>query len=214
MRKIYVRRTIRNFLLAALAALLLWGMSGFPLPVEMAFRRSERQNLAERSEIVWRYRGDEDMLVGLSRQYAHVWNSGGSLVFWPRQEGGTLLHLPAQTRYQEGGEIRFGPSLLVPDPPQDAVDARLTITLSIGDWMEDYTITGERQDGVFFFQLRERYQSEPSDRSSHEMAAFEFLPYQPPVTGNGGYPYTLEFFDTEGKLISTIRQEGWLAETP
>ena len=47
-------RTVRNLLLTAALALMIWGQYGCPLPTaEMEFRRLERQYLLPRSEIVY-----------------------------------------------------------------------------------------------------------------------------------------------------------------
>ncbi len=214
MKRTYLLRTARNLLLAALAALLIWWMAGFPLPTpELTFRRAERQALAEWSELVWQYEGtaggDKDLLVGLADRFVHVWHPNGYVLFWPRQEGGTLVPLPAETRYQDQGSSYTGPVLLVPDPPEGAESARLTITLSINNWMEDYIVGGTRQGQVFFFQLEMRHQNDA--HSMDEATGFSWLTYERPDSlGLSQYPYTLEFFDASGNLLSTIRQEGWL----
>ena len=216
MKKRHIRRALRNIGLAAVAGLVIWCIKGFPLPTpEMDFRRDERQALAERSEIIWTYegtmRGDEDLLVGLSDTAVHVWHPNGYVLFWPRQEGGTLVPLPAETRYQDQANSYLGPALLVPDPPAGAADARLTITFSINDWTEDYTVDGQRQGQVFFFQLEMRHHNQAHDLD--EDTAFRWLTYEHPDSlGLSQYPYTLEFFDASGNPLSTIHQEGWLAE--
>ena len=203
MKRTYLLRAARNLLLAALAALLIWWTTGFPLPTpELTFRRAERQALAERSELVWQYEGivggDEDLLVGLADRFVHVWHPNGYVLFWPRQEGGTLVPLPAETRYQDRGSSYLGPALLVPDPPEGAESARLTITLGDPGWQGEYQAEGERQGQVLFFQL-------------HHEASFRMLTDERPLTFRS-IPYTLEFFDASGNLLSTIRQEGWWAE--
>ena len=202
MRGIYLRRTARNLAVSAIVLAFLWALKGFPLP-------------AERSEIVWTHEGttlgDDDLLVGLADRFVHVWHPNGYVLFWPRQDGGTLVHLPAKTRYQDQGSSYLSPALLVPDPPVEAVQARLTITLSINDWTEDYTVDGQRQGQVFFFQLEMRHRDDA--HSSDEATAFSLLTTERPDSlGLSQYPYTLEFFDASGNLLSTIRQEGWWAE--
>ena len=208
-------RALRNLGLAALAVLVIWCAEGFPLAMEAAFRRCERQHLAERSDIVWTHdgavRGDKDLLVGLASRYVHVWHPNGYVLFWPRQDGGTLVPLPAQTRYQDRANSYLGPTLLVPDPPAGAEAARLTITFSINDWAEDYTVDGQRQGQVFFFQLEMRFHNQTHDLD--EATAFRWLTYERPDSlGLSQYPYTLEFFDADGEILSTVRQEGWRAE--
>ena len=216
MSRKHLRRALRNIGLAALAGLVIWCIKGFPLPTpEMDFRRDERQALAERSEIIWAYegtmRGDEDLLVGLSDTAVHVWHPNGYVLFWPQQDGGTLVPLPAETRYRDRANSYLGPALLVPDPPAGAAGARLTITFSINDWTEDYTVDGQRQGQVFFFQLEMRHHNQAHDLD--EDTAFRWLTYEHPDSlGLSQYPYTLEFFDASGNPLSTIHQEGWLAE--
>ena len=135
MNRKHLFRTLRNLGLAALVGLVIWSLADFPLPMEQEFRRSERTHLAERSEIVWTHEGtaagDDDLLVGLSDTAVHVWHPNGYVLFWPRQEGGTLVPLPAETRYRDRANSYLGPALLVPDPPAGVESARLTITFSI-----------------------------------------------------------------------------------
>ena len=215
MNRKHLFRTLRNLGLAALVGLVIWSLADFPLPMEQEFRRSERTHLAERSEIVWTHEGtaagDDDLLVGLSDTAVHVWHPNGYFLFWPQQDGGTLVPLPAETRYRDRANSYLGPALLVPDPPAGAAGARLTITFSINDWTEDYTVDGQRQGQVFFFQLEMRHRDDA--HSSDEATAFSLLTTERPDSlGLSQYPYTLEFFDASGNLLSTIRQEGWWAE--
>ena len=217
MSRKHLFRALRNLGLAALAVLVIWCAEGFPLAMEAAFRRCERQHLAERSEIVWTYegavRGDEDLLVGLSSRYVHVWHPNGYALFWPRQEEGTLVSLPAETRYQDRANSYLGPALLVADPPEGAESARLTIALRENDWTEDYVIAGERQGPVFFFQLEMRHHDD--DHSLDETNAFMWLTFRrAEMRGLDYYPYTLEFFDGAGNVLSTVQQEGWRTEEP
>ena len=216
MNRKHLFRALRNLGLAALAGLVIWGLAGFPLPMEQEFRRSERQALAARSDIVWTYggavQGDEDLMVGLSDTAVHVWHPNGYVLFWPRQAGGTLVSLPAETRYQDRANSYLGPALLVPDPPEGAEQARLTITLRENDGSEDYVVAGERQGQVFFFQLEMRYHG-GAENDDYESNAFQWLTYERPESSDfRQYPYTLEFFDASGNPLSIIHQEGWRAE--
>ena len=100
----------------------------------------------------------------------------------------------------------------MPDPPAGAAGARLTITFSINDWTEDYTVDGQRQGQVFFFQLEMRHHNQAHDLD--EDTAFRWLTYEHPDSlGLSQYPYTLEFFGADGEILSTVRQDGWRAET-
>ena len=207
MSRRHLFRALRNLGLAALAALVIWGIKGFPLPMEQEFRRSERTHLAARSDIVWTHdgavRGDEDLLVGLSETAVHVWHPNGYVLFWPRQEGGTLVSLPAETRYQDRANSYLGPALLVPDPPEGAEGARLTITLRENDWSEDYVVEGERQGPVFFFQLEMRHRDDA--HSLDEANAFMWISIN--VTNHLLYPCTVEFFDGAGEPLSIIQPD-------
>ena len=149
--------------------------------------------------------------MGLSSRYVHVWHPNGYVLFWPRQEGGTLVSLPAETRYQDRANSYLGPALLVADPPEGADSARLTIALRENDWTEDYVIAGQRQGPVFFFQLEMRHLDDA--HSLDETNAFRWLTFRrAEMRGLDYYPYTLEFFDGAGNVLSTVQQEGWRAE--
>ena len=218
----HLRRTARNLLITAVLAALMWIAAGYPLPMEPDFRRAERQNLAERSEIVWVYRGtrsgDRDLVVGLAPGAVHTYANNYRFYVWPRREGGcTLVPLPDRTRYQEGGSSYLGPSFLVADPPARAATARLTVTLDVNDWREDYVADASLTDGTFFFQMERKYQDLPENPTSEEEAlynnedtAFSIAYYRDPVDFVN-LPYTLEFFDPSGALLETVRQEGWQA---
>ena len=215
MKRKHLLRAGRNLLLAGLAALLIWSMNGYPLPLEMAFRQYERQSLAERSEILWTYRGgragDRGMLVGLAEDYVHVWHPNGYILLWPRQEGGTLVVLPEEIRYADGFSSYLAPAFLVPDPPEGAETARLTITLREDGWTEDYIVEGEWQGQVFFFQMKMRHHGD--SLALYESDAFRWLTFRrAEMRGLDYYPYTLEFFDGAGNVLSTVQQEGWRAE--
>lgn len=207
MKRRHLFRAGRNFLLAALAALVIWSMKGYPLPMEMDFRRYERQSLAERSEILWTYHGarsgDQDTLVGLAADYVHVWHPNDYVLFWPRQEGGTLVSLPAETRYADGFSSYLAPALLVADPPEGADAARLTITLSYQDWSEDYVVEGERQGQVFFFQLEMRHLNDA--RSLDELNALNKISFNGAARLRN--PCTVEFFDGAGEPLSTVQPD-------
>ena len=207
MNRKHLFRALRNLGLSALAALVIWCLAGFPLPMEWEFRRSERTHLAERSEIVWTrdgaVRGDEDLLVGLASRYVHVWHPNGYVLFWPRQAGGTLVSLPAETRYQDRANSYLGPALLVPDPPAGPERARLTLTLRSAEWQEDYVVEEQRQGPVFFFQLEMRYHNDA--HSLDEANAFQWVSIN--LTNHLLYPCTVEFFDGAGEPLSTVQPD-------
>lgn len=223
MIKKHLLRTARNLLITAALVAVMWAIKGYPLPLEMDFHRMERQNLADPSEIVWTYRGthpgDLDVLVGLAPDTVHTYAHGYRFYVFPRREGGsTLVSLPEETRYQDGSNSYLAPSFLVPDPPARAATARLTVTLDVNDWREDYVADASLTDGVFFFQLKRKYRDLPENPTSEEEAlcynegaAFSIVYYRDPADFVR-LPYTLEFFDPSGNPLETVRQEGWLAD--
>lgn len=213
MRRKHLLRTARNLLITAFLGALMWMASGYPLSMEMDFRRTERQNLATPSEIVWTYRGtrsgDQDLLVGLSDTTVHIWHPNGYIRFWARQGGGTLVPLPAETRYQDRANSYLAPALLVPDPPAEAASARLTITLHNNDWSEDYVVEGQRQGQAFFFQLKMLHNND--SHSLDELNAFTWISFS--SADHLLYPSMVEFFDTDGKLLSAVQQDSqWTVE--
>ena len=222
MRQKHLLRTARNLLITALLGILIWAVNGCPLPMKMAFRQMERQNLVDRSEIVWTYRsarpGDRDMIVGLTPDAVHTYARSYRFYVFPRRDSGTLVPLPDRTRYQDGGSSYLGPSFLVPDPPARAVSAQLTVTLDVNDWREEYTAEADLTGGVFFFQIERKYHYLSEDPTAEEEAlyynedtAFSIAYYKDPLDFVH-LPYTLEFFDPSGVLLDTLVYPGQLTE--
>ena len=209
MKRRHLLRAGRNLLLAALAAFLIWSMNGYPLPTqEMEFRRLERQRLAGRSEIIFRCEsqgeamlGRPDMLLGVTDTAVHTSSDSHTLRVWPRDaDGPTLVVLPSELELQPV----FTVGLAAVDPPEGTAAARLTITLSVNDWAEDYTVEGERQGAVWLFTLAQR-QTEDALREL-ERQALSYLTHQEAETSL--YPYTMEFFDADGALLDTLAYGG------
>ena len=215
-RRAYRRRILRNLLLCALIALVLWVEAGYPLPRTMSFRRLERQSLLERSEIFLeiqgRMQGDRDILLGMTERRIHAAVPElDVLVAWDRDPGeGTLVALPERVRYYNRGSY-LGPAFVAADPPEGAVAARLTVTLYYDGeingrpltWEEDYVMEGEPREGCWFFQMVNHY-----DPSGNELVDFaeqnwffdprhRFNPYEMP-------PYTLVFYDALGYPAGTV----------
>ena len=213
MRKSYLLRAARNLLLALLLLAALWYVKGCPLPTqEMEFRRMERQRLAGRSEIIFRCEsqgeamlGRPDMLLGVTDTAVHTSSDTHPLNVWPRDaDGPTLVVLPSELELQPV----FTVGLAAVDPPEGTAAARLTITLSVNDWAEDYTVEGERQGAVWLFTLAQR-QTEDALREL-ERQALSYLTHQEAETSL--YPYTVEFFDADGALLDTLAYPGWKRE--
>ena len=206
------RRFLRNMLIAALLALVIWYAGGCPLPTqEMELHRRERQRLVPESTVVWSYQGkrsgDRDMLVGLSPEYVHAYAEDYKLVLWPRnKDAATLVVLPDRTRYTVQGGSYLGPAFLAVDPPSQAESARLVITVSYYDsegnsMLEDevYQMEGEKQGSCFFFQL----EMKQSGNNSEEGALW-FLANASSPDVLSSYPYVLTFYDSHGDLLEMV----------
>lgn len=136
MTKEHQRRALRNFLVALLCIPLCWAILGYPLPTaELEFRRAERQMLLDRSAVIWT---DRDLaegwlpatLVGETPDAFHVYGLA-RLTIHPRREGGTPLVLPGKLPNERDGWAYRDLAILVPDPPEGAARARMT--LSVGN---------------------------------------------------------------------------------
>ena len=182
-------KTVRNLLLALLLGFLIWGQLGKPLPTrEMELHRRERQELVDRSTVVFscesegeRELGDPVMLVGVSKRTVQTSSRTHKLNIWPKNPAGaTLVVLPSELEY----EPVLVAGLVAVEPPAEAETARLAVSLSGG--VE--TVNGEKSGEVFLFRLKETG-DQPLDGLFHTTE----LP-----------PYTLEFFDAGGMLLETV----------
>ena len=209
----HLRRAARNLALALLPLAALWYLKGYPLPTqEMEFRRLERQRLAERSEIIFRCEsrgeallGDPDMLLGVTDTAVHTSSDSHTLRVWPRDtDGPTLVTLPSELDLHPV----FTVGLAAVDAPEGTAAARLTITLSVNDWEEDYTVEGERQGAVWLFTLPARHTED--DLRALERHALSDLTHQDANTFL--FPYTVAFLDAEGTPLDTLTYPGWERE--
>lgn len=219
------RRCLRNLLITLLLALVIWYAKGCPLPTqEMELHRRERQRLLPESTVVWSYQGrqgnDRDMLVGVSPDYVHAYAENYKLTLWPRSgDTATLAVLPDRTRYQDKASSYLDPALVAVDPPPQAESARLFLNfteryadsaageLSVAP---TYTLEGERQEGVFFFQLQRQYShlggENPTEEEQllreREEDIMAFLELEEPRWLS--FSYTLTFYDGGGHLLETV----------
>lgn len=219
------RRCLRNLLITVLLALVIWYAKGCPLPTqEMELQRRERQRLLPESTVVWSYQGrqgnDRDMLVGVSPDYVHAYAENYKLTLWPRSgDTATLAVLPDRTRYQDKTGSYLDPALVAVDPPPQAESARLFLDfteryadsaageLSVAP---TYTLEGERQEGVFFFQLQHQYRylggEDPTEAEQllreREEDIMAFLELEEPRWLS--FSYTLTFYDGGGHLLETV----------
>ena len=220
------RRFLRNILITALLALVIWYAKGCPLPTqEMELHRMERKRLALESTVVWSYQGrqgsDRDMLVGVSPNYVHAYAEDYKLTLWPRDEdAATLVVLPDRTRYQDKASSYLDPAMVAVDPPPQAESARLYLDFGSEEvYIDDdkvpvtltYTLEGERQEGVFFFQLKHQYRhltmqedetEEQQLLSRTEDTVLAFLDMDSP--DQLSFSYILTFYDGDGDLLETV----------
>lgn len=219
------RRCLRNLLITLLLALVIWYAKGCPLPTqEMELHRRERQRLLPESTVVWSYQtrryNDRSMLVGLSPHYVHAYAENYRLTLWPRSgDSATLVVLPDQTRYVVQERSYLGPALLAVDPPPQAESARLFLDFTeryadpaAGEpsVAPTYTLEGERQEGVFFFQLQHQYRylggEDPTEAEQllreREEDIMAFLELEEPRWLS--FSYTLTFYDGGGHLLETV----------
>ena len=219
------RRCLRNLLITLLLALVIWYANGCPLPTqEMELHRRERQRLLPESTVVWSYQGrqgnDRDMLVGVSPDYVHAYAENYKLTLWPRSgDTATLAVLPDRTRYQDKTGSYLDPALVAVDPPPQAESARLFLDFTeryadpaAGEpsVAPTYTLEGERQEGVFFFQLQHQYRylggEDPTEAEQllreREEDIMAFLELEEPRWLS--FSYTLTFYDGGGHLLETV----------
>lgn len=219
MRRKHKLRALRNLAVTVLCLLLIWAESGYPLPTqEMEFRRAERQMLAGQSTIIWSapirssngrpgsYYSPPDAaaLVGVTPTSIHTYDH--DLTVWPRVgDRPTLIVLPNETvlwsdAWDGGTNIL---PLMVIDPPPNTQTARLTIDIPISTDLSDplpCRCTAEAQrDGQVFFLPTEPLELDRTGQIGYSYPSPEmFL----------RYPYTLEFFDTDGKLVTAVTSPG------
>ena len=220
------RRFLRNLLITLLLALVIWYAKGCPLPTqEMELHRRERQRLVPESTVVWSYQtrryNERSMLVGLSPHYVHAYAENYRLTLWPRSgDTATLVVLPDRTRYQDKASSYLDPALVAVDPPPQAESARLFLDFGSEEvYIDDdkvpvtltYTLEGERQEGVFFFQLQHQYRhldmqedaaEEEQLLSRTEDTILTFLDLDGP--DRLSFSYILTFYDSGGNPLETV----------
>lgn len=186
-------RTLRNLLIAVLLLLAAWWRMGCPMPTRtMELHHNEEIYLIDRSKIVFscesdgeRMLGDPVMLVALSRNTVQTYSDTHPFNIWPKNpEGATLVALPSELEYEPCLIV----GLVAVEPPALAETARLTIALT-RDGEPVRTVSGEKRGDVFLFRLEI-----PGDLSLKGLFHTTKLP-----------PYTLEFFDEDGTLLTAER---------
>ena len=127
--------------------------------------------------------------------------------------------LPDRTRYQDKASSYLDPALVAVDPPPQAESARLFLDFTeryadpaAGEpsVAPTYTLEGERQEGVFFFQLQHQYRylggEDPTEEEQllreREEDIMAFLELEEPRWLS--FSYVLTFYDSDGDLLETV----------
>lgn len=170
-----------NLLASVLAACLLWGAAGYPLPtMELEFRRMERTHLLPPSEIQGKFQTPEQrrIMIGTQKDLVVLYD-GTDLYRWPRERtGATLLPVWEGVRSIQLQEIRFA-AVDVPEGTHSAVlEAVISCWWSGGHgsgfqisaeekgeaWSRDYRAEGELlEDGGVLFRITAQEEDEYDD---------------------------------------------------
>ena len=220
MRKQNRFRALRNLTGAAVMFLFIWYLRGCPLPTaEMELPRSERQHLLSESRAVWEYSGtygsDRAMMVAVADDHVSAYLERGRCWFLERRgDEPTVVLLPSNTRYNLKAHSLLAPAFVAVDVPARAHSAKLHVLLSYNEWEQVYTAEGEKQDGAWFFQLKEQYSylengysAADEELESKERNAFSLLRMAGQSSGYSE-PCTLELFDREGNCFARVDTNG------
>lgn len=201
-------KIVRNLMLAAALALVIWAQYGCPLPtIDMEFRRMERKNLLPPSEIVL-HTGQitvshshdpgvlppevtEEQILGLGEDYAVTFwqhpfsNSGNQLVCWSfaEQPGqvklAPLVSLISDTRGEDWPERESCAAVAALELPQGTVRGEMTVEAPEGIYQEESEVL---EHGLCLFAFQSRLSSYSGDWVQ-------------------GLSYTLRFYDAAGELL-------------
>lgn len=206
-------KIVRNLVLAAALALVIWAQYGCPLPtIDMEFRRAERQNLLLPSEIVLSTgritvshshepydpvpKVTQEQLLGLGEGYAVIFwkhpfsTSGNQLVCWSfaEQRGqvklAPFISLISDTRGEDWPERESCAAVAALELPEGTARGEMTVEAEEGSYQEESEVL-ERGLCLFAFQSR---------LSSYSGSWVQ------------GLPYTLRLYDEAGELL--LEQRG------
>ena len=206
-------KIVRNLVLVAGLALVIWAQYGCPLPtIDMEFRRMERKNLLPPSEIVL-HTGQitvshshdpgvpppkitEEQILGLGEDCAVVFwkhpfsTSGNQLVCWSFEEQpgqvklAPLISFISDTRGEDWADRESGPAVAALELPEGTVRGEMIVEAEEGIYQEESEVL-ERGLCLFAFQSR---------LSSYSGSWVQ------------GLPYTLRLYDGAGELL--LEQRG------
>lgn len=152
---------------------------------------------------------DRSMLVGLGPLYVSTYSEAGKFYLWPRSgDSPTLVQLPEDTRYSPQGTFHSyqDPAFLLVDAPARAQSARLHLRLTHNSFDQVYTMEGQQQGVVWFFQLEKQHYADGDRLRSAEETAFSTL--WPTRPTQFCCPCTVELFDNEGALLDRLDVNG------
>ena len=182
-------KIVRNLVLAAALALVIWAQYGCPLPtIDMEFRRMERKNLLPPSEIVLHTgqitvshshdpgvpppKVTEEQILGLGEDYAVAFwkhpfsNSGNQLVCWSfaEQPGqvklAPLVSLISDTRSEDWPERESCAAVAALELPQGTVRGEMTVEAPEGIYQEESEVL---EPGLCLFAFQSRLSSYSGD---------------------------------------------------
>lgn len=206
-------KIVRNLVLAAALALVIWAQYGCPLPtIDMEFRRAERQTLLLPSEIVLSTgritvshshepydpvpKVTQEQLLGLGEGYAVIFwkhpfsTSGNQLVCWSfaEQRGqvklAPFISLISDTRGEDWPERESCAAVAALELPEGTARGEMTVEAEESSYQEESEVL-ERGLCLFAFQSR---------LSSYSGSWVQ------------GLPYTLRLYDEAGELL--LEQRG------
>lgn len=201
-------KIVRNLVLAAGLALVIWAQYGCPLPtLEMEFRRMERKNLLPASEILLTTgritvahshepynpvpKVTQEQILGLGEDYAVAfWQSSSlrganELVCWPFEEQpgqvklAPLLYAVSDTRNEDWPERESCVAVAALELPEGTVRGEMIVEAEEGIYQEESEVL-EHNLCLFAFQSR--------------LSSYSFGWVR-------GLPYTLRLYDAAGELL-------------
>jgi len=173
-------RAIHNLLATAALGAVIWSMLGSPLPGLLGFRALERRALVTPTEIVAEFQGSDHQgigYIGLGADVAVVAYPGADQIFvHPFRDHWQLISFDGHFAMLDS-EATTGTAFLIPQPPEDAVSAQLTL-----QYEEKTTVaTALKRDSVFLFVISDSIWDAPWE---------DF--------------YEVAFFDSAGNIIETF----------
>ncbi len=201
-------KIVRNLVLAAALALVIWAQYGCPLPtLELEFRRMERKNLLPPSEIVLRTgqitvahshepydpvpKVTQEQILGLGEDYA--------VAFWKHPFSTSGNQLACWSFAEQPGQVKLAPLVsLISDtrdedwPERESCAAVAALELPQGTVRGEMTV--EAREGIY---------EEESEVLEHNLCLFAFQSRLSSYSGDWlqGLPYTLRFYDAAGELL-------------